>query len=100
MSFWRREGDQASARSGNAHAREGDSARGCQTSLWPAASAVTYVAPHLRLLILSLGIRRYYGREGSLVVVLLCAGTKRTQARDIVVAQAYWKEYLDAKKTD
>jgi putative addiction module killer protein len=45
------------------------------------------------------GYRVYYGRQGLLVVVLLCGGTKRTQARDIVTAQAYWKEYLDAKET-
>ena len=45
------------------------------------------------------GHRVYYGREGSLVVVLLCGGNKRTQARDIVTAQAYWREYLDAKNT-
>ena len=45
------------------------------------------------------GYRVYYGREGSLVVVLLCGGNKRTQARDIVTAQAYWREYLDAKNT-
>jgi putative addiction module killer protein len=45
------------------------------------------------------GYRIYYGRDGSLPVVLLCGGTKRTQARDIVTAQAYWKKYLDAKIT-
>ena len=45
------------------------------------------------------GYRVYYGRAGSLVVVLLCGGTKRTQARDIVTAQAYWKGYLDAKNS-
>jgi putative addiction module killer protein len=43
------------------------------------------------------GYRVYYGREGSLVVILLCGGSKRTQARDILRAQSYWKEYLDAK---
>ena len=43
------------------------------------------------------GYRVYYGRQGSLVVVLLCGGDKRTQARDILAAQKYWKEYLDAK---
>ena len=43
------------------------------------------------------GYRVYYGREGSLVVVLLCGGDKRTQARDILAAQRRWKEYLDAK---
>ena len=43
------------------------------------------------------GYRVYYGREGQLVVILLCGGSKRTQARDILRAQKYWKEYLDAK---
>ncbi|MGH9658729.1 MAG: type II toxin-antitoxin system RelE/ParE family toxin [Bryobacteraceae bacterium] len=43
------------------------------------------------------GYRIYYGREGSRLVVLLCGGDKRTQARDILTAQRFWKEYLDAK---
>jgi len=43
------------------------------------------------------GYRIYCGRHGSLVVVLLCGGDKRTQAGDILTAQKYWKEYLDAK---
>jgi putative addiction module killer protein len=43
------------------------------------------------------GYRVYYGREGSLVVILLCGGSKRTQTRDILRAHRYWKEYLDAK---
>jgi putative addiction module killer protein len=43
------------------------------------------------------GYRVYYGRDGSFVVVLLCGGDKRSQARDILTAQKYWKEYLDAK---
>jgi putative addiction module killer protein len=43
------------------------------------------------------GYRIYYGREGQLVVILLCGGSKGTQARDILRAQKYWKEYLDAK---
>ena len=43
------------------------------------------------------GYRVYYGREGSLVVVLLCGGNKRSQASDILTAQKRWREYLDAK---
>ena len=43
------------------------------------------------------GYRVYYGREGSLVVILLCGGSKGTQIRDILRAQRYWKEYMDAK---
>jgi putative addiction module killer protein len=45
------------------------------------------------------GYRVYYGREGMLVVILLCAGSKGTQFVDILRAQRYWKEYLDAKST-
>ena len=43
------------------------------------------------------GYRIYYGREESLVVILLCGGDKKTQARDILRARQYWKEYLDGK---
>ncbi len=43
------------------------------------------------------GYRVYYGREGSLAVVLLGGGSKKSQARDIVTAQRRWKEHLDAK---
>ena len=43
------------------------------------------------------GYRIYFGREGSVVVVLLCGGDKGTQNRDILVARKHWKEYLDAK---
>ena len=43
------------------------------------------------------GYRIYFGRQSSLVVVLLCGGDKRTQAKDILTAQKYWKEYLNAQ---
>jgi len=43
------------------------------------------------------GYRIYLGRQGPLLVVLLSGGDKRTQARDIVTARKYWKEYLDDK---
>jgi len=46
------------------------------------------------------GYRIYFGRRGYLVVVLLCGGDKRTQARDIQAAQQYWKEYLNAEATE
>ena len=45
------------------------------------------------------GYRVYYGRDGSSLVILLCGGSKRTQARDIITAQGYWKGYLDAKSS-
>ena len=43
------------------------------------------------------GYRVYFGRRGALVVILLCGGSKKTQARDIAAAKKYWKEYLNAQ---
>ena len=43
------------------------------------------------------GYRVYFGRKGPSVVVLLCGGDKSTQARDVLIAQKYWKEYLNAE---
>lgn len=42
------------------------------------------------------GLRVYFGRRGSVIVVLLCGGDKKTQPKDIRTARTYWKEYLDA----
>jgi putative addiction module killer protein len=39
------------------------------------------------------GYRVYFGREGDAVVILLCGGSKRSQARDIERAEAYWRDY-------
>jgi len=39
------------------------------------------------------GYRVYFAREGAAVVVLLCAGDKSTQSRDIEQAKSYWREY-------
>jgi len=39
------------------------------------------------------GYRVYFAREGTTVVVLLCAGEKSTQGRDIERARSYWREY-------
>jgi putative addiction module killer protein len=38
------------------------------------------------------GYRIYYGIDGE-AVVLLCAGDKSTQDRDIAIARKYWKDY-------
>ena len=43
------------------------------------------------------GYRVYFGREGALVVIVLCGGDKGAQRRDVLRAQSYWKEYLNAK---
>jgi putative addiction module killer protein len=43
------------------------------------------------------GYRVYFGRHGLSVVVLLCGGDKKTQTKDILIAQTYWKEYLNAE---
>ena len=38
------------------------------------------------------GYRLYFARQGKVVVVLLCGGDKRTQARDIAKAKQMVKE--------
>ena len=44
------------------------------------------------------GYRIYYGADGKELVILLAGGTKRRQARDIAVAQAYWRAYQQEKR--
>lgn len=39
------------------------------------------------------GIRIYYGKIGSKVVLLLCSGEKGSQSRDIAKAKEYLKDY-------
>ncbi|MEO6966868.1 MAG: type II toxin-antitoxin system RelE/ParE family toxin [Rhodanobacteraceae bacterium] len=39
------------------------------------------------------GYRLYCGQDGATLVLLLCAGDKRTQAKDIERAHDYWKDY-------
>ena len=39
------------------------------------------------------GYRVYCGQDGATLVLLLCAGDKRTQTRDIRRAYEYWKDY-------
>lgn len=39
------------------------------------------------------GYRIYFARVGQVTVLLLCAGDKRTQPRDIARAKAYFKDY-------
>ncbi len=39
------------------------------------------------------GYRVYYGLDGKVVVLLLCAGDKATQEKDIKKAKRYWQDY-------
>jgi hypothetical protein len=39
------------------------------------------------------GYRVYFGQDGPRIVVLLCAGDKRTQDRDIRQAKQFWLIY-------
>jgi putative addiction module killer protein len=39
------------------------------------------------------GYRVYWGQSGEVVVILLCGGDKRTQARDIKMAKQFWHSY-------
>jgi len=39
------------------------------------------------------GYRVYFSRAGKVIVLLLCAGDKRTQQRDIERAKAYFEDY-------
>jgi putative addiction module killer protein len=40
------------------------------------------------------GYRVYFGRKGNEVVILLYGGHKKTQSKDIALAQEYWEDYL------
>jgi putative addiction module killer protein len=42
---------------------------------------------------LGAGYRVYYGKHGKALVLLLCAGSKRTQAADIARAVEFWTDY-------
>ncbi len=39
------------------------------------------------------GYRVYIGRHGNELIVLLCAGDKSSQTKDIQKAKAYWEDY-------
>jgi len=43
------------------------------------------------------GYRVYYAMDGKTVVLLLCAGSKRTQQADIVRACEYWNDWKTRK---
>ena len=39
------------------------------------------------------GYRLYFGEAGKTIIVLLCAGDKRSQRADIKKAKEYWQEF-------
>ena len=41
------------------------------------------------------GYRIYFGHNPGSFVLLLCAGNKATQKKDIQQAKAFWKDYLE-----
>lgn len=43
------------------------------------------------------GYRVYFARDGQEVILLLSAGNKSSQKRDIKTAQAFWEDYLERK---
>lgn len=44
------------------------------------------------------GYRIYYALTGKVVVLLLCAGSKRTQNQDIARAAQYWFDFRDRQR--
>jgi putative addiction module killer protein len=44
------------------------------------------------------GYRVYFGQDGDRLVILLCGGAKRRQAKDIAQAQALWDDYKRRKR--
>ena len=42
---------------------------------------------------LGAGYRVYFGRHGQTVVILLCGGSKNSQAADIKTAREYWEDW-------
>ena len=39
------------------------------------------------------GYRIYYGKSKTTIVILLCGGSKKSQAKDIQLAQNYWADF-------
>ncbi|MEP7235699.1 MAG: hypothetical protein ABI778_10420 [Ignavibacteriota bacterium] len=39
------------------------------------------------------GYRIYYGLDGDRIVLLLSGGDKKTQTKDIALAEKYWNDY-------
>ena len=45
------------------------------------------------------GYRIYFGRDGAVLIILLCGGTKKRQQRDIEKAKTYWADYKRRKSS-
>jgi putative addiction module killer protein len=41
------------------------------------------------------GYRVYFGKHGTVIVVLLCGGDKSSQRKDILNAKQYWKDFKE-----
>mgnify|MGYP001558218102 FL=1 len=44
------------------------------------------------------GYRIYFGQDGKELIILLLGGTKKTQGKDISLAQKYWELYKTIKR--
>lgn len=44
------------------------------------------------------GYRVYFGQSGKMVILLLCAGSKGSQKKDIKKAKEYWQDFLKRRK--
>jgi putative addiction module killer protein len=55
---------------------------------YPVGEGVQELREHL-----GAGYRVYFGRHGRTVVILLCGGSKKSQAADIKAAKVYWEDW-------
>jgi len=46
------------------------------------------------------GYRVYFGLDGPTIILLLCGGDKKTQAKDIQLAKEYWEDYQKRGKNE
>ena len=46
------------------------------------------------------GYRVYYGKVDSIIILLLCAGDKNTQAKDIDLAKQFWNDFKKREDTN